>query len=46
MPKERSSRSTPLNTLAVLSHEELGHKGFDTSCHNPLQEMVTVNIEA
>lgn len=33
--EERSSRSTPLNTLAVLPHKELGHKGFDTSFHNP-----------
>lgn len=43
MATERSSRSVPLNTLAVLSHKELGHKGFDTSFHNPmntkLQEM-------
>lgn len=36
MAKKRSSRSVPLNTLAVLSHKELGHKGFDTSFHNPL----------
>lgn len=43
MATERSLRSVPLNTLAVLSHKELGHKGFDTSFHNPmntkLQEM-------
>lgn len=45
-PRERSSRSTPLNTLAVLSHKELGPKGFDTSFHNPPQEMgVTVEME-
>lgn len=36
MATERSSRSVPLNTLAVLSHKELGHKGFDTSFHNPM----------
>ncbi len=46
MAEERSLRSTPLNTLALLSHKELGHKGFDTSFHNPLQEMgVTVEME-
>lgn len=46
MAGERSSRSTPLNTLALLSHKELGHKGFDTSFHNPLQEMgVTAEME-
>lgn len=28
--EERSSRSLPFNTLAVLFHKELGHKGFDT----------------
>lgn len=27
-PEKRSSRSTPLNTSAVLPHKELGHKGF------------------
>lgn len=46
MAEERSSWSTPLNTLAVLSHKELGLKGFDTSFHNPVQEMeVTVWME-
>lgn len=45
-PEKRSSRSLPLNTLAVLPHKELGHKGFDTSFHSPLQEMgVTVEME-
>lgn len=34
-PEKRSSRSLPLNTLAVLPHKELGHKGFDTSFHSP-----------
>lgn len=36
MAQKRSSRSLPLNTLAVLPHKEPGHKGFDMSFHNPL----------
>lgn len=36
MAEERSSGSVPLNTLAALSHKDPGHKGFDTSFHNPL----------
>lgn len=44
--EKRSSRSAPLNTLAVLTHKELGRQGFDTSFHSPLQEMgVTVEME-
>lgn len=44
--EKRSSRSTPLNTLAVLTHKELGRKGFDTGFHSPLQEMgVAVEME-
>lgn len=35
MAEERSSRSMPL-ALAVLSHKDPEHKGFDTSFHNPL----------
>lgn len=34
--QERSSGSVPLNTLAVRSHKDPGHWGFDTSFHNPL----------
>lgn len=46
MAEKRSPRSTPLNTLTLLSHKVLGHKGFDMCFHNSLQEMgVTVEIE-
>lgn len=44
--EKRSSRSASLNTLAVLTHKELGCKGFDTRFHSPLQEMeVTAEME-
>lgn len=35
MAEKRSLRSVPL-ALAVLSHKDPQHKGFDTSFHNPL----------
>lgn len=43
MAKKRSSGSMPLNTLAVWSHKELEHKGFDTSFHKPLNTEMAGN---